>query len=64
VCGPERRAVCGLTVPVTGLASALPAAARSPAGAAQIPVDRPSSIALHVCVDVTSAAGSLTASTG
>src|SRR5262252_4906378 len=66
VCGPERGAACGpLLVPVTRLdTAALPAAARSPAGAAQIPVDRPSAMARHVCVDVTSAAGSLTASTG
>jgi hypothetical protein len=57
VCGP-------LAGPVAGLARELPVAARSPVGAAQIPVDRPSAIALHVCVDVTSAAGSLTASIG
>jgi hypothetical protein len=50
--------------PVAGLAAVVPASARKPAGAAQMPVDRPSAIARQVCVEVTSAAGSLTASTG
>jgi hypothetical protein len=64
--GPEPGAACGpLRVLVARLTAAeLPPVARSPAGAAQIPVDRPSAMARHVCVDVTSAAGSLTASTG
>jgi hypothetical protein len=47
-----------------GLAPVAGPASRSPGGAVQIPVDRPSSIARQVCVEVTSAAGSLTASIG
>jgi hypothetical protein len=43
-------------VPVPGRLS------RSPGGAVQIPVDRPSATARQVWVEVTSAAGSLTAS--
>src|SRR5215469_13850633 len=62
VCGPEPGVACGpLRVLVPRLTTgALPPVARSPAGAAQIPVDRPSAMARHVCVEVTSAAGSLT----
>ena len=40
-----------------------PGPAPGRAGAVQLPVDRPSPTAFQVCVDVTSAAGSLTAST-
>jgi len=67
--GPARS---GLTAPAgalcrpddpLGLSDWLPGPAPGLAGAVQVPVDRPSPTAFQVCVEVTSAAGSLTAST-
>ena len=61
LCRPD---VClGLLRPAPREASRPSGCASGRAGAVQVPVDRPSPTACHVCVDVTSAAGSLTART-
>jgi hypothetical protein len=59
---PCRRRLGGTGV-LSGVAPGPGISWRRPGGALQIPVERPSSTARQVCVEVTSAAGSLTART-